>query len=109
MSRQLDRKTAQNIVKRWAHSALTLDAVEQVFEQQLKLAPKLMRVLLLAEKKKFLQQIHSHVTKVTLSSAKQDWLTPPYFLDIVRGFGPISLDPCANPLSFVRAWWSFYG
>lgn len=49
----------------------------------------------------------SHV--VTLSSAKQNWLTPPYLLDIVRRLGPIALDPCANPQSFVNAWWSFYG
>lgn len=109
MSRQLDRKTAQNVVKRWAHAALTLDVIEALFEKQVRAAPRAMQVLLLAEKKKFLSQIHSHTTKVTLSSAKQDWLTPPYFLDIVRELGPIALDPCANPQSFVRAWWSFFG
>jgi len=109
MSLALDRKTAQNVVKRWAHAALTFDAVEQAFQQQLLLTPRAMQVLLIAEKKKFLAQIYSHTTKVTLSSAKQDWLTPPYFLDIVRQMGPISLDPCANPQSFVRAWVSYYG
>lgn len=109
MTRALDRKTAQNIVKRWAHAALTLDGVEAVFDAQLKLAPRTMRVLLIEEKKKFIAQISSHVTKVTLSSAKQDWLTPPYFLDIVRTLGPIAMDPCANPQSFVRAWWQFFG
>lgn len=51
----------------------------------------------------------SHSKKDVLrSSVKQDWLTPPWFLDIVRKLGPISFDPCANPRSFVHAWQNIY-
>jgi len=32
-----------------------------------------------------------------LSSARQDWRTPPYFLDLVRQVGEIALDPASAP------------
>lgn len=51
----------------------------------------------------------SHSHRITTSSLKQNWLTPGWFLDIVRRVGPIALDPCGNPCSFVRAWWTYYG
>lgn len=104
----LNRKQAQGMVRAWAHQLLSAPD-----NTQWQLASALMlpaeRALLIAERKKFISQLSTHTVKVTLSSAKQDWLTPPYFLDLVRQLGPIAMDPCANPLSFVRAWWQFFG
>lgn len=111
MTRQLDRKAAQRLICAWAHSQLVTESAGTDFDFMLSdrdLLDKQTHALLLAERKKLLNQLQSHITKVTLSSAKQDWLTPPYFLDIVRQLGPISFDPCANPLSFVNAWQSIY-
>jgi hypothetical protein len=62
------------------------------------------------EREKLARKIYKGtLSKIVLASNKQNWLTPPYFLDLVRSLGPIALDPCANPLSFVFAWWSFFG
>lgn len=108
----ITRKQAQGIVRQWAHNVLNGEEANTLFDFRMSdadLVEKKVRALILAERAKFLSQISSHVTKVTLSSAKQDWLTPPYFLDLVRRVGPISLDPCANARSFVRAWTSYYG
>lgn len=105
----LARKTAQTFVKQWAHQTLTGETPVDALELLLALHKPAEQALILAEKRKFLAQIQSHTVKVTLSSAKQDWLTPPYFLEIVRRFGPIALDPCGNPWSFVRAWWTYFG
>ncbi len=33
----------------------------------------------------------------------QGWNTPPDFVEVLRGFRPISLDPCSNPHSMVGA------
>lgn len=38
----------------------------------------------------------------TPTSARDQWCTPPWLLDIVRGFKPIYCDPCDNADSFVR-------
>lgn len=38
-----------------------------------------------------------------LSSASNDWCTPPCVLDLVRKLGRIGLDPCSNPRSIVHA------
>ena len=98
------------MVKDWAWQSLAAsDQTKLSFEALLAKYTKPEQALLYAERTKFLKQIHSHGVKVTLSSDKQNWLTPPYFLDLVRKIGPISFDPCANPLSFVHAWWSCYG
>lgn len=105
----LARKTAQGYVKEWAYQTLSGEAPVDSLELLLAMHKPTERALILAEKRRFLSQIRSHVTKVTLSSAKQDWLTPPYFLDIVRRFGPIALDPCGNPRSFVHAWMTYFG
>lgn len=102
----MDRKQAQNIVKEWAFETLT---GVHPFDHPTPSWSKRDQALVLHEKKKFLSQIHSHVTKITLSSNKQDWLTPNYFIDLVRLLGPIALDPCGNPYSFVNAWTTFYG
>lgn len=40
---------------------------------------------------------------VTLSSELHDWRTPPWFLDLVRGVGPIVLDPATSPDNPTRA------
>jgi len=105
----LKRKTAQGLVKDWVYNALLLQSAQQLFENVHQERSRVDQAILFAERAKFISQLSTHVTKVTLSSAKQDWLTPPWFLDIVRRFGPIALDPCANPKSFVNAWCSFYG
>ena len=34
---------------------------------------------------------------ILLSSARQDWRTPEWFLDLVRQVGPITLDPASAP------------
>jgi len=101
----ITRKQAQAIVRECAYHQCASVPIEQLYGDYVRSE----RALILAEWKKFVGQLTTHTVKVTLSSAKQDWLTPPYFLDIVRQLGPIALDPCANPLSFVKAWWSFYG
>lgn len=36
---------------------------------------------------------------ILLSSARQDWQTPEWFLDLVRSVGPIALDPCTTVLN----------
>ena len=41
---------------------------------------------------------------ITLSSNRQDWQTPGWFLDLVRRVGPIALDPCTTPDNPTRAW-----
>ena len=106
----LTRKAAQGVIKTWAHSALSVDVMMKLLEMEMNrldlTRPE--RALVLAEKNKFFKQLASHM-KIMLSSEKQNWLTPPYFLDIVREVGPIALDPCGNVCSFVRAWCSFYG
>lgn len=105
----LSKKTAQGIVKEWVHSTLIDPTAVQSLRDRIYSLSFPEQALVCAEGAKFVSQLSTHVTKVTLSSAKQDWLTPPYFLDIVRRFGPIVLDPCANPSSFVNAVHSFYG
>jgi hypothetical protein len=42
-----------------------------------------------------------------LSSSRQDWLTPNWFLDLVRSVGPIDLDPAA-PMDNATGARSFY-
>lgn len=105
----LTRKQAQNEIREWAYQSVMCDEASTLFDFRMSNHFGPAAALMLAEKKKFIAQISSHVTKVTLSSAKQDWLTPPWFMDIVRRLGPIALDPCANPLSYTQAWTSFYG
>lgn len=105
----LTRKQAQSKIKEWAHQMLTSSDALRAIDALVKVEEKKNQVLLLAEKQKLVSQIYSHAVKITLSSTKQDWLTPPYFLNIVRRVGPIALDPCANPFSFVYAWKSFHG
>lgn len=105
----LSRKQVQGVVRDWAHGAMVNNEAINRLTSIIDSLSRAERLLVLAERQKFLSQLSSHVTKVTLSSAKQDWLTPPYFLDLVRAVGPIALDPCANVMSFVRAWCSFYG
>lgn len=108
----LTRKTAQGIVREWATFKLSERRdvpITEDFDEYVDDYSRVEQALLYAERNKLISQLSSHVTKVTLSSAKQDWLSPPYFLDIVRQIGPIALDPCANVYSFVHAWWSFYG
>lgn len=41
--------------------------------------------------------------KALLSSERMDWNTPREFLDLVRVFSCIGLDPCSNPNSIVGA------
>lgn len=38
-----------------------------------------------------------------LSSKTDEWITQPGVLDVIRETAPIVLDPCANPIGFVRA------
>jgi hypothetical protein len=106
----LTRKTAQGIIRDWAHASLHREDASAEFDFLLSgfQADKRDLVMLHAERAKFISQLSTHTVKVTLGSAKQDWLTPPYFLDLVRRVGPIALDPCANPRSFVNAWTSLY-
>lgn len=43
------------------------------------------------------------VDRSLFSSAKEDWNTPDYLLDLVRKVAPIGLDPCSNERSTVKA------
>ena len=97
------KKQAQTLVKSWAHDVLFNT------EMDVSRFDKKDQATLLAVRSKVISQISTHGVKVTLGSDKQDWLTPPYFLDMVRRLGPIALDPSANWQSFVRAWLSCYG
>lgn len=109
----LAAKTAKGLVHEWVRACMTTADInpKAAFNELLQGRTKQEIALLYAERLRLWKSLdmRTHITKVTLSSAKQDWLTPPYFLDLVRQVGPIALDPCANPMSFVRAWWSFYG
>lgn len=102
------RKQAQGIVREWAYEVLGSEYAAAFMDWRTEGKNSKELALILAERAKFIRQLSTHTVKVTLGSNKQDWLTPPYFLDIVRQLGPISVDPCANPRSFVNAWFSAY-
>ena len=71
---------------------------------------KVTETLYLKVRKRLAAEIYKgHNHRVTTSSLKQNWLTPPWFINVVRRVGPIALDPCGNPQSFVHAWWTYYG
>lgn len=38
-----------------------------------------------------------------LSSNRYDWRTPDWFLDLIRGVGPIGFDPCTTPRNPTKA------
>ena len=40
---------------------------------------------------------------IVLKSGRHDWLTPGWFLDLVRQVAPIALDPCAHTMGLVHA------
>lgn len=45
----------------------------------------------------------THPTIKRKAPSSEHWNTPPWVLEVVRGFGPIGLDPCSNRWSLVGA------
>jgi len=42
-----------------------------------------------------------------MSSAKEDWCTPPKIVEVLNKIGPIGLDPCSNSGSIIPSKYSF--
>lgn len=104
----LSQKAIKEVAKEWARTALITENSVQALQEKIRHLQIADQIAVCEYSAQFVKSL-SPSSDITLFSTKQDWITPPYFLDIVRNFGPIALDPCANPHSFVRARYAFYG